>query len=426
MALLVFFGVLAVLLVIGVPVGISLIGCAIALMTFLGMFNPSVIAQQMVTASNSAALMAIPFFMFAGEIMARGGLSKRIVDSANVFVGRIRGGLGYVAVLASIIFSGLSGSAIADAAALGAILIPLMEQNGYSKERSVGLICSASITAPIIPPSIPMIVLGTTVGLSISRLFMSGIIPGIFIGICLMIAWSIVVRKDGLTDQAHFEKGEARHILFTSIPALVLPIFIIVGIRFGVFTPTEAGAFAVVYAILICLFVYRELNFKELMDVCMEAAKSTSTVMLIVASASAVGWFITIAQIPKLLISYAGPLIGHPMLLLFIINIFLFLMGMVLDVSPNILIFAPVLFPLIEAAGIDPYVFALIMCFNLCLGLLTPPVGIVLYIGCSITNLPLGRIVKGVIPFLVIQVVILILFILFPGIFITAPLNLLM
>lgn len=424
MALLVFFGILAVLLVIGIPVGFALVGCAIGLMIFLGMFDPSVIAQQMVTASNSAALMAIPFFMFAGEIMAKGGLSRKIVDSSKVVVGRIRGGLGYVAILASIIFSGLSGSAIADAAALGAILIPLMEENGYSKERSVGVICSASITAPIIPPSIPMIVLGTTVGLSISRLFMSGLIPGVFIGLCLMVMWTVVVRKDGYNDKAVFAKGEASKIIISSIPALLMPIFIIVGIRMGVFTPTEAGAFAVVYAIFVCLFVYKEIDFKGLLEVCMESAKSTSSVMLIVASASAVGWLITIAQIPQLIIQYMHPLIVHPALLLIVINIFLFLMGMVLDVSPNILIFAPVLFPVIEAAGIDPYFFGLIMVLNLCIGLLTPPVGIVLYIGCGITNLPLGRVVKGVMPFLLLQILILFAFMLCPSL-ITVPLNIL-
>lgn len=414
MALGIFFISLFSLLAVGVPIGLSLVGCAVCLMIFLNMYDPTLLAQQMLTASNSYALMAIPFFMLAGEIMARGGLSKRIVDSSNVLVGRIRGGLGYTAVLASILFAGLSGSAIADAAALGAILIPLMVKNGYTPERSTGIICSASIIAPIIPPSIPMIVLGTTVGLSISKMFMSGLIPGVFIGLVLMVVWGFIVRKDGYEDRVTFTAAEARHIIWTSIPALFMPVLIIGGIRMGIFTPTEAGAFAVVYALVICSFVYRELNFKETVAVCMEAAKSTASVMLIVASASAVGWLITIAQIPQLVIQVMGPLVSHPMALLLIVNLFLFIMGMVLDVTPNILIFAPVLFPLIRAAGIDEYFFALVMTLNLCIGLITPPVGIVLYVGCSVSGQTLGRVVKGVLPFLIIEIIILVVLLFVP------------
>lgn len=424
MALAVFFVSLFALLFIGVPVGIALVGCAVSLMVFLQMFDPTLLAQQMLTATNSSALMAIPFFMFAGEIMARGGLSKRIVEASNVAVGRIRGGLGYTAVVASILFAGLSGSAIADAAALGAILIPLMVRNGYTTERSAGIICSASIIAPIIPPSIPMIVLGTTVGLSISKMFMSGLIPGILIGLILMVAWGFVVRKDGYEDRVTFQKGEGRKIVWGALPALFMPVLIIGGIRMGIFTPTEAGAFAAVYALLVCIFVYRELSLKETLVVCMEAAKSTAAVMFIVAAASAVGWLITIAQIPQLVIQVMGPLVQHPVILLVVVNLFLFVMGMVLDVTPNILIFAPVLFPLIRAAGIDEYFFALIMVLNLCVGLITPPVGIVLYVGCSVTGLNLQRIVKGVLPFLIIEIIIVLVMLFIPQL-VTVPMEML-
>ena len=422
MALLVFMGTLFLFLAIGVPVAISLTGCAFVLMVFLDLFDPVTVAQQMVAATNNFALMAIPFFMLAGEIMSTGGLSRRIVDAANLAVGRINGGLGYTCILASILFAGLSGSAIADAAALGAILMPLMVANGYRKERAVGLVCSSSIIAPIIPPSIPMIVMGTTVGLSISKMFMSGIIPGIIMGVALMVVWFFVVRKDGYKDIKKYGFKEGLKLLLESIPALFMPVLIIGGIRMGIFTPTEAGAFACVYAILVCLFIYRELNLKQLYRALVASAKSTATVMFIVAAASAVGYMITVAKVPGLVVSMCGPLIDHPYLLLVAINLFLFVMGMVMDVTPNILIFAPVLFPVIRAAGINEYAFALIMVLNLCIGLLTPPVGIVLYVGSSISRLNVTRVVAGVIPFLLIEIAILFLFIFFPSL-ILVPLG---
>lgn len=424
MALLVFMGALFVFLALGVPIAIALGSCAIVLMFYLQSFDPSMMAQQMIAATNNYALMAIPFFMLAGEIMSRGGLSERIVDAANLVVGRIRGGLGYTAIVASILFAGLSGSAVADAAALGAILIPLMLKNGYDKGRAAGFICSGAVIAPIIPPSIPMIVLGTTVSLSISRMFMSGLVPGLILGIALMVAWFFVVRKDGYNDIKHYTTAECKKILKESLPALFMPILIIGGIRLGVFTPTEAGAFSVVYALIVCKFVYHELNIKKFGDICLGAVRSTATVMFIVATASAVGWLITIAQIPVLAVSMLQPLIEHPKILLLTLNIFLFVMGMVMDLTPNILIFAPVLFPVVEAANIDPYFFALIMVLNLSIGLITPPVGTVLYVGCSVADISFSKLVKGIWPFLVVELVMLFILLLFPQL-VLAPLNVL-
>ena len=422
MALLIFVVTLFGGLAFGVPIAIALGTCAFALMFYLGNFDPVTVAQQMVVATNNFPLMAIPFFMFAGEIMGKGGLSKRIVDASNLAVGRIHGGLGYTAILASILFAGLSGSAIADAAALGGILLPLMIANGYKSDRATGLICASSIIAPIIPPSIPMIVLGTTVGLSISRMFMSGIIPGVIMGLCLMVMWKFVVKKDGYDDIKRYTKEESKAILKDSLPALFMPVLIVGGIRLGISTPTEAGAFACVYAIIICIFVYREMTFKDLYDCLASASKATATVMFIVATASAVGWLITVAQIPALVVQFCGPLIEHPMILLLVINVFLFLMGMVMDVTPNILIFAPVLFPVIMAAGINEYFFALVMVLNLCIGLITPPVGIVLYVGCGISNLNFTQVVKGVAPFLLVELILLVVFIFCPQL-ILVPLS---
>ena len=409
-AVIVFLLTLAITIPLGVPIAFVLILCAITLMQFLGQTDMSIITQNMIMGANNAALMAIPFFMLAGEVMSRGGLSQRIVDFAKIVVGRFRGGLGYAAILASMIFAGLSGSPVADAAALGGIMIPLMVKNGYSKERSTGLLCSGAVIAPIIPPSIPMIVLATGTGLSVGKMFMAGLVPGIILGICLMVCWRIIVVHDKVDDTVRFTKEQIKHILKDSLPALFMPILIIGGIRFGIFTPTEAGAFAVVYALAISLFVYKEMKWKDLADVFLEGAKSTGIVMFIVASASAVGWLITVAQIPAKVVTLLAPLIAHPLALLLMINLFLFIMGMIMDLTPNILIFGPILVPVVQAAGIDPIVFGVIMVLNLTIGLITPPVGTILYIGCSIADLSFGRVVKGVLPFLACEIIVLLLF----------------
>ena len=413
-AVIVFLLTLAITIPLGVPIAFVLIMCEITLMQFLGQTDMTIITQNMIMGANNAALMAIPFFMLAGEVMSRGGLSQRIVDFAKIVVGRFRGGLGYAAILASMIFAGLSGSPVADAAALGGIMIPLMVKNGYSKERSTGLLCSGAVIAPIIPPSIPMIVLATGTGLSVGKMFMAGLVPGIILGICLMVCWRIIVVHDKVDDTVRFTKEQIKHILKDSLPALFMPILIIGGIRFGIFTPTEAGAFAVVYALAISLFVYKEMKWKDLADVFLEGAKSTGIVMFIVASASAVGWLITVAQIPAKVVTLLAPLIAHPLALLLMINLFLFIMGMIMDLTPNILIFGPILVPVVQAAGIDPIVFGVIMVLNLTIGLITPPVGTILYIGCSIADLSFGRVVKGVLPFLACEIIVLLLFSVFP------------
>lgn len=414
MELLVFVAALFGLLPFGIPIAVILIICAFSLMFYMGMSDVSVISQHIVMGTNNFSLMAIPFFMLAGEFMSEGGLSKRIVNFANLVVGRVRGGLGYVAIVASMIFAGLSGSAVADAAALGAILVPMMLANGYRPERAVGLICAGAIIAPIIPPSIPMIVLGSSVGLSISRMFMSGIFPGILIGAVLMAAWFVIVRIDGYKDVSRYTAKEALEILKDSIPALIMPIMIIGGIRFGVFTPTESGAFAAVYAFLVSMLWYREMTFSALPKVFLTAAKSTAVVMFIVGAATAVGWFITVAQIPNQIAALFGSLKDSPVALLVMINLFLIGMGMVMDLTPNLLIFGPVFLPVINQAGVDPYVFALIMIYNLCLGLITPPVGTILYLGCGMANIKLGNLIKGMMPFLLAQLAILMAFILVP------------
>jgi tripartite ATP-independent transporter DctM subunit len=412
-------------MIFSMPIAIVLALCAISLMVVMNMFDPEILSQQMVMGMNNFPLMAVLFFMLSGEIMSKGTLAIRIVNFAKILVGRFRGGLGYAAVLASMIFAGLSGSAVADAAALGSVLVPMMVQNGYRIERAVGLVCSAAILAPIIPPSIPMIVLGVTVDISISRLFMSGLIPGIMLGCALMATWWWIVRVDGYNDIRTFSREEVLKTIKDAGPALLLPLIIVGGIRFGVFTPTEAGAVAAVYAFVISVFLYRELNFGQITEVCVAAAKMTAIVMFVVASATAAGYMITMAQVPDQIVSVFEPLIDKPFLLLVVINIFLLILGMVMDLTPNILIFGPVLYPLILKAGIDPYYFGLLMILNLCIGLLTPPVGTILYLGCSLGKIEFGQVVRGVMPFVIVEIAVLFIYILFPKL-VTVPLKWLM
>ena len=415
MELFIFLGTLFFFLAFGIPICLVLVLCAMVLMWHSGMWDAMIIPGSMLDGANNYPLMAIPFFVFAGEIMAAGGLSKRVVQLAQLMIGRVRGGLGYAAVVASIIFAGLMGSSVGEAAALGGLLLPMMKEVGYKPGRAGAVIASGAILGPIIPPSTNFILLGATIsGLSITKRFMIGLVPGILIGLALMVVWFFVVRKDGYNETITFTREEKWKILIDSTPAFLMPVLLLGGIRFGVFTPTEGGAFAAIYAIVVCVLYYRELSFRELLRVSARAATTTSVVMLIVATATAVGWFITIAQIPNQMTALFSPLIDSPVLLLLCINVFLFLIGMVMDLTPNILIFAPVFYPLITQAGIDPYYFGLLFILNLGIGVITPPVGTVLYVVCGIGNIKITQLIRNLVPFILVEVVMLFLLLFFP------------
>ena len=415
MELFIFLGTLFFFLAFGIPICLVLVLCAMVLMWHSGMWDAMIIPGSMLDGANNYPLMAIPFFVFAGEIMAAGGLSKRVVQLAQLMIGRVRGGLGYAAVVASIIFAGLMGSSVGEAAALGGLLLPMMKEVGYKPGRAGAVIASGAILGPIIPPSTNFILLGATIsGLSITKLFMIGLVPGILIGLALMVVWFFVGRKDGYNETITFTREEKWKILIDSTPAFLMPVLLLGGIRFGVFTPTEGGAFAAIYAIVVCVLYYRELSFRELLRVSARAATTTSVVMLIVATATAVGWFITIAQIPNQMTALFSPLIDSPILLLLCINVFLFLIGMVMDLTPNILIFAPVFYPLITQAGIDPYYFGLLFILNLGIGVITPPVGTVLYVVCGIGNIKITQLIRNLVPFILVEVVMLFLLLFFP------------
>lgn len=428
MELIVFLVSLFGFLALGIPIAIVLVLCSMVLMYYGGMWDSMfvmTIPQSMLDGANNYPLMAIPFFVFAGEIMTEGGLSKRVVKLAQLIIGRVRGGLGYAAIVSSVIFAGLMGSSVGEAAALGSLLLPMMAQAGYKPGRAGGVIASGAILGPIIPPSTNFILLGATVGLSITKLFMIGLFPGIFIGLALMVVWFFIVRIDGYNETITFTREEKWKIIRDATPAFMMPVLLLGGIRFGVFTPTEGGAFAAIYAIIVCMGYYRELSFRGLLRVSARAARTTAVVMLIVATATAVGWFITIAQIPNQVTDLFRPLIDSPVLLLLAINIFLFLVGMVMDLTPNILIFAPVFYPLITQAGIDPYFFGLLFILNLGIGVITPPVGTVLYVVCGVGNIKITKLVQGMLPFLVTEIIMLFLLLFFPSLSLT-PLNWLM
>jgi tripartite ATP-independent transporter DctM subunit len=422
--LLVFLGTLFLGLAIGVPVAFALMFCAIVMMSWMGIFNPQIVSQQMVTGANTFTLLAIPFFLLAGELMNAGGLSKRIVDFAVACVGHIRGGLGYVAIIAAVVMASLSGSAAADSAALAAILIPMMREAGYNVPRSAGLMAAGGIIAPVIPPSIAFIIFGVAANVSITALFMGGIVPGLMMAVALIAAWAIVSRRDNVAPLPRRTGKERLAATIRASWALLMPVIILGGIRFGVFTPTEAAVVAAVYALFVGMFVYRELTLRSLYGVFLNAAKMTAVVLFLVSAALVTSWLITRANIPAEITQFLSPVMDSPRLLMLVIVVFLLLVGMVLDLAPTILILSPVLMPVITVAGIDPVYFGIIFVMTCCIGLLTPPVGVVLNVVSGVARVPLGQVVVGVSPFLLAQVCVLFLLIAFPDI-VLVPLSVL-
>ncbi len=401
---------LAVFVALSVPIAFSLALTALVLALFMNQVSAALLVQNIVRGIDSFPLMAIPFFLLAGEIMNAGGISERIVKVAGALMGQIKGGLGYVNVLASMLFAGVSGSAVADTASIGAMLIPIMEGEGLDKEHSAAITISSSVIGPIIPPSIPMIIFGITANVSIVRLFLGGIIPGILIGIGLMIGWYFHARKRNYRADGKFSIAEVWRTSINAIWALILPGLILGGIVFGVFTPTEAAVIAVVYAFVVSFFVYKDLKLADLPRMFVATARNSAVVLLVCGAALAAGYYITIAQIPALLADALLWLAGDSrLILMLVINILLLLVGCVLDLTPAILIMGPMLMPIINKFGIDPVYFGVVMVVNLCIGLITPPVGNVLYVGCSISKLTVLQLSRAVLPYIFIEVVVLFL-----------------
>jgi len=368
-----------------------------------------------VSGADSFPLLAVPFFMLAGEIMNVGGLSRRIVNLALTLVGHVRGGLGYVTIMAACLMAALSGSAVADAAALAALLLPMMVAAGHDKARSAGLIASAGIIAPVIPPSIGFVIFGVAANVSISKLFMAGIAPGVMLGAALWFTWWWVARREQLTPPPRRSRGEVLAALREASWALVLPVIVVVGLKMGVFTPTEAAVVAAVYALVVATCVYRELPFNRLYAVFVDAAKTSAVVMFLVAAAMVSAWLITVAGLPALVVGLLEPFMGNQTLLLVAIMLLVFFVGTAMDMTPTILILTPVLMPVIKQAGIDPVYFGVLFMINNAIGLITPPVGAVLNTVAGVGKVGMDEVTRGVLPFLTAQFALLMLMVLFPA-----------
>ncbi|EGI76539.1 TRAP transporter large permease [Hylemonella gracilis] len=406
---------------LGVPMAFALVLTGAGMAWTLDFWDTQLLAQNLVAGIDSFPLLAVPFFILAGELMNAGGISRRIIEMARAWVGHIRGGLGFVTIGAAMLMASMSGSALADTAALATILLPMMKAHGYPMGRSAGLMAAGGIIAPIIPPSMPMVIYGVTTNTSISQLFLSGIVPGIIMGLGLVIAWRIEsARMTGVQRDEPMPYKDRLRVTAKAFWALLMPLIIIGGMKSGVFTPTEAAVVAAFYALMVALLVHREMTLAQLHGVLTRAAKTTAIVMFLCAGAQVASYMVTLADLPTVLTGWLGGLTENPKLLMLVMMGVLVVIGTALDLTPTILIFAPVMLPIAVKAGIDPVYFGLMFVLNGTIGLITPPVGTVLNVVAGVGRMQLDEVIRGVNPYLIVYLAILLLFIAFPQI-VTAP-----
>ncbi len=421
--LVLFLPMFLIFLLIGLPVFFGLIAAPGILLWLNGQERDIVLLYRNVyNGMDSFPLMAIPFFMLAGELMNRGGITMRLVEFAQALMGHLRGGLAHVNVLSSMLFAGLSGSAVADTSALGSMLIPAMEKNGYTRRFAAAITAASSVIGPIIPPSGIMIIYAYVMGESVAALFLAGIVPGIMVGLGLMVMIKLMAdRYDFPVATRRYTWGEKGQASLKAFFPLLTPVIILGGILAGVFTPTEAAAVAVGYAMLIGLFVLRTLKFSELPDVMGRAGLTSAVVLLLVGAAMAFKTVVSLSHAPEMLAGIILGLSENPLILLFLINILLFIVGMFLDAGPAIIILGPILGPIFTSMGVDPVHFAIIMSVNLTVGLATPPMGLVLFVASSVSGERVESIARAILPFLAVEVIVIFLITYFPAFSLTVP-----
>ena len=409
---------------LSVPIAFSLFLTALVLGFLMDAWSPALVVQNIFRGIDSFPLMAIPFFLLAGEIMNTGGISQRIIGFAQALIGHVRGGLGYVTVVAAMLISGVSGSAVADTSAVGSILYPVMKKEGYDPHKSAALFAAACTNGPIIPPSIPMVIFGVIANVSVIRLFVGGIIPGIILGVGLMIGWYFHVKKSNrYNSRGEFSVGAVFKSALDAFWALFLPVIILGGILLGICTPTEAAVVSAVYAFIVSVFIYRELKMSDFLPVLINTVRGTSVVLLVCGAAMAAAYFITTAQIPKLLGDTLLMLSGDSWILfMFWVNVLLLIIGCVMDLTPALLIVGPMLLPIAtQQYHLDPIYFGVVIIVNLCIGLITPPVGNILFVACGLTKISVAEISRAIWPYIIMEVLALFIVAYVPAVSMTLP-----
>ncbi|MDR3331610.1 MAG: TRAP transporter large permease [Synergistaceae bacterium] len=395
---------LIVLFALNVPIAIA-IGASTLASVLVSPIPPTVVVQKMFTAMDSFPLMAVPFFILAGSLMENGGISRRLIHLANTFVGHYAGGLAFVAIIASMFFGAISGAAAACVAAIGSVIIPEMVARGYGKPYTAAVQATAGTLGVMIPPSIPMIIYGVMTSVSVGALFMGGFVPGIIVGLSLMgVAWAIA-RKKGYKGERRFTWAERRAAFRDALWALLMPVIILGGIYGGVFTPTEAAVVAVVYGLFVGFFVYKELEVSKMKSIFVNASVSTAVVMFIIATSSAFSWVITSRRIPQMVAEGMLEFSSNPIVILFMINALLLFVGTFMETVASIIILVPVLMPILNALGVDLLHFGVVIVVNLAIGMVTPPLGVCLFVSCGIAKISLEEISSAALPFIVVMII---------------------